>query len=49
MNTAEFVSHLGALDIRFSVDGERLLCNAQKGVLTDGLREEVDSCQPLHH
>ncbi len=41
MTTAEFIAHLRTLDIRVSVDGERLRCSAPKGMLTDGLREEL--------
>src|SRR5262249_1811132 len=41
ITTAEFVAHLRTLDIRISVDGERLRCSAPKGVLTDGLRQEL--------
>src|SRR5262245_52418718 len=41
MTTAEFVAHLRTLDIRVSIQGERLRCSAPKGMLTDGLREEL--------
>jgi len=41
VTTAEFVAYLCMLDIRISIHGERLRCNAPKGVLTDGLRQEL--------
>ncbi len=41
MTAAEFVAHLRALDVRLSVDGDRLRCSAPKGVLTGGLRDEL--------
>jgi amino acid adenylation domain-containing protein len=41
MTTADLVAQLLALDVRLSVDGERLRCSAPKGVLTGSLREEL--------
>jgi amino acid adenylation domain-containing protein len=41
MTTAEFVAHLCALDIRVTIDGDRLRCSAPQGVLTDALRSEL--------
>ena len=41
MTAAEFVAHLRALDVRLSVDGDRLRCSAPKGVLTGELRDEL--------
>src|SRR5262245_22260469 len=41
MSTTEFMAYLRTLDIRVSVDGERLRCNAPKDMLTDGLRQEL--------
>jgi amino acid adenylation domain-containing protein len=39
----ELVAQVRALDIRLSVDGERLRCSAPRGVLTDGLREQLST------
>jgi amino acid adenylation domain-containing protein len=41
MTAAEFVAHLRALDVRLSVDGDRLRCSAPKGVLTGELRDQL--------
>jgi amino acid adenylation domain-containing protein len=41
MTAAEFIAHLRMLDIRVSVDGERLRCSAPEGVLTDALRAQL--------
>lgn len=41
MTTPEFIAHLRTLDIRITVNGERLRCNAPKGALTDQLRAEL--------
>jgi len=41
MNTYEFLSYLRSRDIRLSVQGERLRCNAPRGVLTRELRAEL--------
>jgi amino acid adenylation domain-containing protein len=41
VTAAELVAHLRTLEVRLSVDGERLRCSAPKGVLTDELREEL--------
>ena len=38
---AELMERLGRLDVRFSLDGERLNCNAPKGALTPELRAEL--------
>jgi amino acid adenylation domain-containing protein len=39
----ELVAQVRALDIRLSVDGERLRCSAPRGVLTDRLREQLST------
>src|SRR5262249_12373424 len=41
MSIAEFVSDLKKLDVRLSVDGQRLRVNAPKGVLTETLRAQI--------
>ena len=41
MTAAELVAHLRALDVRLSVDGDRLRCSAPKGVLTEELRDQL--------
>ena len=41
MSIAEFISDLRKLDIRLSVNGQRLRVNAPKGVLTDSLRAQI--------
>jgi hypothetical protein len=41
MTTAEFVAHLFALDIRVTVEGDRLRCSAPQGVVTEALRSEL--------
>src|SRR5262245_44348740 len=41
MSVAEFVSDLRKLDVRLSVNGQRLRVNAPKGVLTDSLRAQI--------
>jgi amino acid adenylation domain-containing protein len=41
MSIAEFVSDLRKLDVRLSVNGQRLRLNAPKGVLTDTLRAQI--------
>lgn len=41
MNTIEFLSYLRNLEVKLSVDGERLRCNAPKGVLTPDLQAEL--------
>ena len=41
MTVAELVAHLHALDVRLSVEGDRLRCSAPKGVLTDELRGQL--------
>jgi hypothetical protein len=41
LTTAEFVAHLRRLDIRLSIDDERLRCSAPKGALTAALRDEL--------
>ena len=41
MSIAEFVSDLRKLDVRLSVEGQRLRVNAPKGVLTDSLRAQI--------
>ena len=41
MTVAELVAHLRALDVRLSVEGDRLRCSAPKGVLTDELRGQL--------
>ena len=43
MTAAELVAHLRALDVRLSVDGDRLRCSAPKGVLTDELRDQLST------
>jgi amino acid adenylation domain-containing protein len=41
VSIAEFISDLRTLDIRLSVNGQRLRVNAPKGVLTDSLRAQI--------
>jgi amino acid adenylation domain-containing protein len=41
MSIAEFISDLSKLDIRLSVNGQRLRVNAPKGVLTSTLRAQI--------
>ena len=41
MTAAELVARLRALDVRLSVDGDRLRCSAPKGVLTAELRDQL--------
>src|SRR5262245_50769883 len=41
MRVAEFVSDLRKLDVRLSVNGQRLRVNAPQGVLTDSLRAQL--------
>ncbi|HYS16880.1 MAG TPA: condensation domain-containing protein, partial [Candidatus Binatia bacterium] len=41
MTAAELVAHLRALDIRLTVDGDRLRCSAPRGALSDALRAEL--------
>lgn len=41
MNTHEFLSYLKSLDIKLSLNGERLTCNAPKGALTVQLQAEI--------
>ena len=41
MTAAELVAHLRALDVRLSVEGDRLRCSAPKGVLTGELRDQL--------
>lgn len=41
MKTVEFLSYLRSLDIKVSVDGDRLRCNAPEGTLTPELRAEL--------
>ena len=44
--TADFLGRLRALDIRLSLDGDRLNCSAPKGVLTGDLRAELVARKP---
>jgi amino acid adenylation domain-containing protein len=44
--TADFLARLRALDIRLSLDGDRLNCSAPKGVLTGDLRAELLERKP---
>jgi amino acid adenylation domain-containing protein len=44
--TADFLARLRALDIRLSLDGERLNCNAPKGALSGDLRAELAARKP---
>jgi hypothetical protein len=39
--TAELLERLRSLDIRLTLDGDRLGVNAPKGALTPALREEL--------
>ena len=41
MKIAEFIAHLRSLDVELSAHGERLRCNAPKGVITATLRQEL--------
>ena len=41
MNTLEFLSYLRTLEVKLSVDGDRLRLSAPKGVLTPTLRQEL--------
>ena len=41
MTAAELVAHLRALDVRLSVEGDRLRCSAPKGVLSGELRDQL--------
>ncbi|MGB7440889.1 MAG: amino acid adenylation domain-containing protein [Coleofasciculaceae cyanobacterium] len=41
MNTLEFLSYLRSLEVKLSVDGERLRCSAPKGALTKTLQAEL--------
>jgi amino acid adenylation domain-containing protein len=41
MNTADFIARLNSLDIRLTVEDNRLRLNAPKGVLTPELRDEL--------
>ncbi|NET03598.1 MAG: non-ribosomal peptide synthetase [Symploca sp. SIO2B6] len=41
MNTLELMSHLRSLDIKLSVNGERLECDAPSGALTQTLKLEI--------
>ncbi|MGH7833646.1 MAG: hypothetical protein ACREQK_08375, partial [Candidatus Binatia bacterium] len=41
MSIADFISHLRALDIRLSAEGERLRINAPRGILTADLRSKI--------
>src|SRR5690242_5233739 len=40
-STFEFVSRLHELDVKMSVEGDRLFCDAPEGVLTADLRGEI--------
>ena len=41
MNTVEFLSTLRRLDVQLFADGDRLRCNAPRGVLTPALQTEI--------
>jgi amino acid adenylation domain-containing protein len=41
LTTADFVAHLRSLDIRLTIEDERLRCSAPKGTLTAPLRDEL--------
>src|SRR3569832_2242618 len=41
MKTLEFLSYLRTLEVKLSVDGDRLRCSAPKGVVTPSLQSEL--------
>ncbi|NEO98308.1 MAG: hypothetical protein F6K58_06435 [Symploca sp. SIO2E9] len=46
MNTLELMSHLRSLDVKLSVNGERLECDAPSGALTKTLKLEIAQRKP---
>jgi amino acid adenylation domain-containing protein len=46
VTTAELVSCLRGLNVKLWIEGERLRCNAPRGVLTDALRDELAASKP---
>jgi amino acid adenylation domain-containing protein len=43
---SEFLAHLRSLDIRLTLDGDRLACSAPKGALTTEVKTELQSRKP---
>jgi acyl carrier protein len=46
LTTAELVARLRRLNVKLWTEGERLRCNAPKGVLTAALRDELAASKP---